>query len=86
VDLAVVDRLARLRLRAGVRVVRASPELWALIDLCGLRDALGLEVTAARPPSPSGKSGGQAESREERLRVEEERQLCDLPVHDLDHL
>jgi hypothetical protein len=69
VDLAVVDRLARLRLRAGVRVVRASPELWALIDLCGLRETLG-----------------QAEPREERLRVEEERQLCDLPVHDLDHL
>jgi len=43
---------------------RAAPrELWELLDLCGLREALGLEAT------------WQAEQREEPLRVEEERQL-----------
>ena len=40
-DLRAVDLLARLRLAADVRVVAASAELWALIDLCGLLDALG---------------------------------------------
>jgi hypothetical protein len=41
VDLRAVKLLARLRLAADVRVVSASAELWGLIDLCGLRDALG---------------------------------------------
>jgi hypothetical protein len=41
VDLRAVDLLARLRLAADVRVVAASAELWALIDLCGLGDVLG---------------------------------------------
>jgi hypothetical protein len=41
VDLRAVDLLARLRLAADVRVVSASAELWALIELCGLREALG---------------------------------------------
>jgi len=41
VDLRAVDLLARLRLAADVRVVSASAELWALIDLCGLRETLG---------------------------------------------
>ena len=68
-DLAAVDVLARLRLVAGVRVVRAPPELWELIDFCGLREALG-----------------EPERREERLRVEEERQLGDLASDDLDDL
>jgi hypothetical protein len=69
VDLRAVDLLARLRLAADVRVVAASAELWALIDLCGLRETLG-----------------KPEQREQRLRVEEERQLGDLPAdhfHDL---
>jgi hypothetical protein len=69
VDLRAVDLLARLRLAADVRVVSASAELWALIDLCGLLDALG-----------------QPEQREQRLRVEEERQLGDLPADHLDDL
>jgi hypothetical protein len=83
VDLRAVDLLARLRLAADVRVVAASAELWALIDLCGLGDVLGPGVTAAKPPSPSRKGLGQPEQREQRLRVEEERHLGDLPA---DHL
>ena len=79
-DLRTVDLLARLRLASGARVVRAPHELWELLELCGLRDALGLEVTAAKPPSPGRKSRGQPEQRKERLRVEEERQLPDPPV------
>ena len=62
-DLRTVDFLARLRLRTGARVVRAPRELWELLDLCGLSEALG-----------------QPEEREERLGVEEERQLDDPPV------
>jgi len=44
VDLRTVDLLARLRLASGARVVRAPHELWELLELCGLRDALGPEV------------------------------------------
>ena len=69
VDLRAVELLARLRLAADVRVVAASAELWSLIDLCGLRDALG-----------------QPEQREQRLRVEEERQLGHLSADHLDDL
>lgn len=69
VDLRAVDLLARLRLAADVRLVSASAELWSLIDLCGLREALG-----------------QTEQREQRLRVEEERQLGDLAADHLDDL
>jgi hypothetical protein len=69
VDLRAVDLLARLRLAADVRVVSASAELWALIDLCGLRDPLG-----------------ESEQREQRLRIEEERHLGDLPADHLDDL
>ena len=59
-DLRTVDLLARLRLLTGLRVVRAPPEVWELVDLCGLGDAVG-----------------KPEEREERLRVEEERELGD---------
>jgi len=69
VDLGTVDALARLRLATGACIVRAPRELWELLDLCGLREALG-----------------QAEEREQRLRVEEERHLGDAPVLDLDDL
>lgn len=86
VDLRAVDLLARLRLAADVRVVSASAELSVLIDLCGLRDALGPEVTAAKPPSPSRKSRGQPEPREQRLRVEEERHFGDPAADHLDDL
>ena len=41
VDLRTVDLLARFRLRTGARVVRAPRELWELIELCGLSEALG---------------------------------------------
>ena len=40
-DLRTVDFLARLRLRTGARLVRAPRELWELLELCGLREALG---------------------------------------------
>jgi hypothetical protein len=76
-DLRTVDFLARLRLRTGARLVRAPRELWELLDLCGLVEVVGLEVTAAEPPSPGRKSGGQPEEREQPRRVEEERQLDD---------
>ena len=59
----MVDLLARLRLRTGARLSRAPRELWDLLELCGLREAIG-----------------KAEEREERLGVEEERQLDDPAV------
>jgi hypothetical protein len=78
-DLGTVDFLARLRLRTGARLVRAPRELWELLDLCGLVEVVGqgLEVAAAKPPSPGRQSRGQAEQWEQPLRVEEERQLDD---------
>jgi hypothetical protein len=36
----MVDFLARLRLRTGARLVRAPRELWDLLELCGLREAV----------------------------------------------
>lgn len=47
-DLSLIDALARLQLvarRRGsrVRVRHASAELWDLLQLCGLTDALGVE-------------------------------------------
>ena len=59
----MVDFVARLRLRAGARLVRAPRELWDLLELCGLREVVG-----------------ETEQREERVRVEEERQLDDPAV------
>ena len=69
-DLAVVDALARLELqarRAGLTlVVAAAPDdLRLLVRFCGLDDALRLE--ARREP----------EEREDRIGVEEERELDD---------
>ena len=71
-DAGTVDTLARLQLaarRAGVdlRFRHASGDLRCLLGLCGLEVALRLE--AEREP----------EEREQRLRVEEERQLPDPP-------
>jgi hypothetical protein len=40
-DLRIVDLLARLRLRTGARVVRAPRDLWDLLELCGLAEAVG---------------------------------------------
>jgi anti-anti-sigma regulatory factor len=69
-DLAMVDVLARLQLAARrrglqLRLRRAPPELRELIQLVGLTDVLGVEPCR------------QAEEREERLGVEEERDLGD---------
>jgi anti-anti-sigma regulatory factor len=71
--LASVDALARLALalrRAGVELVLVDPpaELRELIDLAGLGETLRVEVRR------------QPEEREERVGVEEERQLPDPPA------
>jgi len=72
-DLATVDALARLQLAARrlgfeLRVCSASPELFELIDFAGLAGVLCVE--ARRQP----------EEREQRLGVEEERELPDPPA------
>ena len=72
-DAVTVDTLARLQLAARrvgrkVRLREASDELVELITFCGLRDVLGVEPR------------GQAEQREQSLRLEEERDLGDPPV------
>ena len=68
--LATLDTLARARLaakRAGLRawVVTAPPDVVELAELAGLSGVLGLEAR------------WQPEEREERLRLEEERDLAD---------
>ena len=73
---AVVDRMARAALAARrdglkLRVVGASPHLRELLVFAGLGDVLTLELE--REP----------EEREERLGLEEERQLPDLPAAEL---
>jgi hypothetical protein len=72
-DAHAVEALARLQLdarRCGrtARVRGASSELQELLAFCGLSFVLGVEVE--RKP----------EEREDRLRVEEERHLGDLPA------
>ena len=72
-DVHVIDALARLQLaakRRGRRLVlqNASHDLADLVGLMGLAEALGLE--ARRQP----------EQREERLGVEEERELDEPPA------
>jgi hypothetical protein len=72
-DFEIVDALARLQLaarRAGYRIdVTAAPaDLIELIELAGLTVTLGVEA------------GRQPEEREERLGVEEERELDHPPV------
>jgi anti-anti-sigma regulatory factor len=69
-DAATVDVLARLQLAARrlgreVRLRNASGELRDLIAFVGLRDVLRVEP------------GWEPEEREQRLRVEEERELDD---------
>ena len=69
-DLAAVEKLARpalaaRRLGRAVRIRHASAELEALLLLAGLADVLGVEPR------------GQPEKREDRLGVEEERELDD---------
>jgi hypothetical protein len=65
-----LDALARLQLSAkrsglDIRLSHASSDLRALLALAGLGEVLGLEA------------GGQAEEREHRVGVEEERHLDD---------
>jgi hypothetical protein len=72
-DAGAIDGLARLQLilrrhGAELRLCRVSDELRELLDLCGLGDVLRVEVVR------------QSEEREDRLGVEEERQLDDPPV------
>jgi hypothetical protein len=72
-DVLTVDALARLQLSARrhgrqLRVRHASDELQDLIDLVGLRKELGLEPRR------------QPEQREQRVGVEEERELDDPAV------
>jgi hypothetical protein len=72
-DIGIVDALARLQLvaaRSGYRVdvLSAPADVLELIELAGLTDVLGVEA------------GRQPEQREERLGVEEERELDDPPV------
>ena len=74
VDAGTVDALARLQLsvrRTGayLRLCNAPPALLELVDFMGLREVL-LCV----------EMGGQAEQREDRFGVEEERQLGDPPA------
>jgi hypothetical protein len=72
-DLRTVESLARLRLavrRSGLdlRLTRVPAELEELIIFVGLAEALGIEPRR------------QAEEREERVGVEEERELDDPPA------
>jgi hypothetical protein len=72
-DVLTIDALARLQLSARrrgrrLRLRDASDELCELIDLAGLREVLGVEPRR------------QAEQREQRVGVEEERQLDDPAV------
>ena len=69
-DAVAVDALARLQLTARrlgleIRLRDASSELQDLLTFVGLRNVLRVEA------------GGQAEQREQRLGVEEEREVDD---------
>jgi anti-anti-sigma regulatory factor len=72
-DAGAIDGLARLQLLARrqgleIRLCKVPSELTELLGLCGLGEILGVEVL------------GQPEEREERLGLEEERQLGDPPA------
>ena len=72
-DAVTIDALARLQLgarRGGHEIVlRGAPDaLVDLLELFGLRDVLRVEM------------GGKPEQREQRVRVEEERELDDPPA------
>lgn len=79
VDMATIDALARLALRArrlgcAVSLRDASPELVALLAFAGLGDVLPCD------PSSRVEVTGQPEQREEPLGVQEERDPADPPV------
>jgi hypothetical protein len=72
-DLGTVESLARLQLAARrcgveVRLAHVPDELRELITFAGLAEVLGVEPR------------GQAEEREQRLGVQEERDVDDLPA------
>jgi hypothetical protein len=79
-SLAEMDVLVRLRVaarccgRTRLRLRRVSDELRELIVYCGLDEALGLEPRR------------EAEEREQRLGVEEERELGDSSLFELEDL
>ena len=90
-DADTIDALARLQLlavRVGVRFrfSSACEELRDLLALTGLADVLPCEQPPCDPPRHAASSGsssgveplGQAEQREQALRVEEERDSRDL--------
>ena len=88
-DADTIDALARLQLlavRVGVRFrfSSACKELRDLLALTGLADVLPCDAPPCDPPPEraAGRSGveplGQAEQREQALRVEEERDSRDL--------
>jgi hypothetical protein len=78
-DMATIDALARLALRArrlgcAVSLRAASPELIALLAFAGLGDVLPCA------PTSGVEVVGQPEQREEPLGVQEERDPADPPV------
>ena len=82
-DAVTVDALARLQLaarRLSCRLLlrNASPELLELVAFMGLADVLRNRARS--------RAGRQPEEREQRVGVEEERELDDLAVLDLEHL
>jgi ABC-type transporter Mla MlaB component len=84
-DLATVDALARLALRArrmgcAVSLRDPSTELLELVGLAGLGEVLPCA------PGSGVEVGGQSEQREEPLGVEEERDAGDPAVAQLEHL
>lgn len=100
-----IDALARLALEARrhgcqVRLLGATAELRALVELVGLGEVLLGERWAVRRyrrqshgsarPVRLGGSGleleGQLKKREQRLSIEKERHLGDLAPFDLEHL
>jgi ABC-type transporter Mla MlaB component len=79
VDMATIDALARIALRArrlgcAVNLRDAPPELLQLLAFAGLSDVLPCD------PSSGVKVTGQPEQREEPLGVQEERDPADPPV------
>ena len=84
-DMATVDALARLALRArrmgcGVNLRDPSTELLELLGLAGLGEVLPCA------PASGLEMLGQPEEREEPLGVEEERDAGDPAVAELEHL
>jgi hypothetical protein len=90
-DIHTVDALARLQLQAvqaGRRICfdRASADLRALVELCGLATTLPTTPAGSTESSLGVESGRQPEQREEPLRVEEERDRGDALAVELQDL